>query len=159
MKNTELFAFQAGLYSVGNLTGVKFTYAVSKNLRTVRAECAILSDTLKPSAAMQAYDRERLEICKSHCLKENGAPKMTAANSFEIDPDRQEEFDAAMEALKEDSDHKAALEARETQIEEYNAMLLEEIAGIKIHMLPLEHVPEEITAAQMESIFDMIEEE
>ena len=155
MKNSDLFTFAEGLRSVGDLCGPKFVYAVAKNARIVQVEVDALQAGMKFSEAAQKYDEERVSLCKKYALENgNGEPKVNG-QEYEIDPACRADFDSALKQLR--IDHKSAVDERQKQIDEFNA-LMDEDTAIELHKVSREHIPENITAAQMGVIFDMIEE-
>ena len=55
--------------------------------------------------------------------------------------------------------NKALIDARETQIEEYNALLVEDAEKFDFHKIKLAKVPEDISTKQMAQVYELIEEE
>lgn len=152
MKYQEILNLNQALSAL-NLSGVKFAYAVSKNLSLLKTEIKALQDAQKPSAEYVAYDKERIELCKKHAKKDEKGKPIFVNNSFDIE-DR-EAFDADLKALQEA--HKEAVEAREQQIKDFNDLLEKEVK-LTLHKIKLSDVPEAITTKEMESIYEIIEE-
>ena len=75
MKNKELQPLLQSIDAVGNLSGVKFVYAIVKNKKLITAELETLQEAIKSSEKFLEYDKERIVICEKHADKENGKPK------------------------------------------------------------------------------------
>lgn len=156
MNNRELFGFMAGLQSVGDLRGVKFAYAVAKNSRLVAEEIKALQEANKPDEGLLAFDRARVALCVEHAEKDEAGKPKTNGAGYSIAADRQALFDASLTALREG--HAEALERREGQRREFDA-LLDEDTDVELHRVAEEHLPEDITGAQLTAILDMVAEE
>lgn len=153
MKNRELFGIMAGLQSVGGLRGVRFVYAAAKNSRLVSEEITALQEANKPDEGFMAFDTARVALCVEHAEKdEAGKPKVNGAG-YSIAADRQALFNASLATLREA--HAEALECRKEQLKEFEA-LLDEDTAVKLHQVAVEHLPEDITGAQLTAILDMI---
>lgn len=159
MKKSETIALYNGLNSVGNLTGVIFSYGVNKNMSILKLEIEVLQKAITPSKEFNEYDEKRVEIVKEYAKKdEKGEFVLVEVNgrkSYDVDG-REEEVENEIKPLKEE--YKEAIEAQEKQIADYNA-LLETESDVKLHKVKLEDVPKDITAAQMNAIFAIITDE
>jgi len=144
-----------GLHSVGNLNGVKFAYAVSKNLFKMKSEVEALQETYKPAQEFVTYEGERIKLAEEHAEKTDDEPKKIMENGIQrfVIKDKKT-FDKELEVLKKK--YKTALESRKEQIESFEALLKEKIE-IDLHKIDIKDVPKEITAKQMNDIFVIIE--
>lgn len=155
MKKQDLFRLQQGLQAVGNLRGVKFAYAVAKNSRKVKAECEDIQEGIKAPEEWEEIEKQQREINMSHCKKdESGNPIPDSNGQFIILTERKDDHKKEMETLKEAN--KEAYTARENQIEDYNNSMNDEIE-FSLHTIEEEDLPAEITAAQLDGIFEMVE--
>ncbi|RKE02300.1 hypothetical protein [Marinifilum flexuosum] len=155
MKKGEVLQLEQALQAVGNLRGVKFAYAVSKNMRTVKNECDDIRKSIEPSKEWQEVEKQQREINLEYCKKDNeGSPVPSAQGQFIILPEHKDAHKKKMDALKEEK--KELFEIREKQIEDYNKSLDDEVE-IKLHKINQDDIPEDITASQLEGIFDMVE--
>lgn len=162
MKNHELFALLNKMGSLSGLKGVRFTYALNRNRDRLKKETERLSESAKPSDEFTAFEEAQRKLFMSMAIKdENGNPKLIKEGGKEVNKIAEEdmaEFLAKAEELK--VEHKDAVEARETQIEEYNELLNSDVsADFEFYKLKLEVVPEDITDEQMAVIMPFIEEE
>lgn len=163
MTNQEVLQLNQALNQLGKMSGVKFAYAVSKNVANIKAELEALDKSFEASEAYKAFDAARVKLAEEHAKKgEDGSPlkiekKDSSGNviSGSYIMDDQAAFDAAFEELK--LEHKEAVEAREKQVEEYLELLKEE-SKIGIYKVFIDDVPKEITVEQMYGISPIISE-
>lgn len=157
MKNKKIFELFDALSSITGLPGVRFNYAVAKNLATLKAEVTALQEGLKATEEFTAYDKERVELATKHAKKnENGEAimeKVGKAEQFVIEDLKA--FEKDFEVLKET--HKLTIEAREKQLKDFEK-LLEEENPIVLHKIKLSDVPEAMVTEQLVSIYSLIEE-
>jgi len=154
MKNKELFQIRLGLNEVAMLKGAKFAYAVVKNDRLIAAEIEALQKGINTEEEKELAAKER-EVYKKFCNKnESGEPIPTAAGNFDIPEEHKIECEKEMNALKEEN--KEAFEAREKAFKEYNE-LLDEDCSLELFKIPENYLPENITGAQIDQIFEIIE--
>jgi hypothetical protein len=154
MKNKDLYTLSQGLESVGNLVGVTFGYAVNKNKRIIKGEIEVLEESIKTSEGFSEFRKKQEEIVKKYAKKDEKGEFIIKNFNYDIIGNEQE-IETAIAPLKEE--YKEVIEARETQIKGYNE-LLEKESGIKLYMVKKEDLPKDITAKQLEGIFDIVEE-
>ena len=158
MTKKEIFELHKVLDSCGRLTGAKFAYAIARNMALIRPICKEIEQAIAPTEEYTAYDTERAELAKSHAQKNKDGIENTNMNEHGekqyiiVD---QKKFDAEHEELK--TKHAEAIDARESQIEEFKKTLEEEVE-VNFYKMPLDIVPEGINSAQMEGILCLIEE-
>jgi len=153
MTKQDALNLYQNLNVLGNLSGVKFSYAVAKNANLLKAEVEALETSVKPLPAFEAYDTERVELARSHAKKDDQGNPTIVGNQFIIED--QKAFDKDLEELK--SKHKEALEIRQTQLDEY-AKLLKEPSEVVLHKITLADVPNQVTVTQMTAIQEFITE-
>jgi len=163
MLKKEVVALYQGLNRVGNLSGVKFAYAVSRNLAILKPEIEALEKITEPTDEYKKFDEERVKLVEKFALKDDkGKAKMVSMKEnpqlteYVVDPLKQEELNKEFEDLK--NEYKEAVEGRENQIKEYNELLNTE-SEIQLHKISQSEVPNQITASQMNSIFAIVDEE
>ncbi|KKN98405.1 hypothetical protein LCGC14_0144970 [marine sediment metagenome] len=153
MKNRDVLRIAAGLSAVANIKGVKWNYAVARNLRTLEMIVQSLQDASKPPEAFMAYQKERIDLCIKHAVKDDdGKPQVS---NFEYIIQDRVSFDVELKALQDQ--HADMISAREQQIEEYNE-LLEDSVDINLFLLSPDNIPEEVTGGQLAAIMEIIEE-
>lgn len=159
MTKGEVLALYRHLNQMGGLKGVKFSYAVSKNLNLLKDEVESIDKTLENTETFQKYEYARLALAEKNALKDDdGKPKTeTAPNGVTsyVMPTDTKVFDKAFEELKKT--HKDALDAREKQEADYTTLLTTD-SDITPYKLKLEDVPEDISASQMNGIFHIVDE-
>ncbi len=159
MKNIELVQLYNTLHSVGDLKGVKFAYAVSKNIHKIKPHIESLQESVKPTEEFQKYDKERAELAEKHAKKNKEGKPITNTNldnntqSYEIE--NEEKFQKELEKLQKK--YKGALDERESQIEKYKELLQEE-ADVELYTIKVKDLPEDITPEKLTNLFFIIDE-
>lgn len=165
LTNQDVLNLNQALNTVGNLSGVKFAYAVNKNKTLIEVEVEALKEAQKQSDKFQEFTKKRLELCNRLGDKdEKGNPKMKptmidgiiikGSQDFVIEANKVE-FDKELEALR--VEYKESIDEREAQIKKFNEMLTEE-STFTPHKIKLSDVPANITVDQMKSLINLIEE-
>jgi len=154
MKNSELAPLHRALTNVGNLKGVKFSYAVAKNMSIIEKELEIIGET-KAAKDFLEFDKQRqekrLKLLEKHAKKdEDGKPIKKENGDYELESISK--FTKEVSALFE-----IEYEANKEVVDEYQKLLDQE-AEIEFHKVKLENVPEDITTGQMNLIFPIIDE-
>ena len=156
MKKLEILQLYRALNTLGQLQGVKFSYAISRNLAVLKPEVEALEKASSPTPEFMEMDKERIKLVEEHAEKdEKGKPKKKG-NEYVIPEDKKEDFENAFEAFK--LEHKELYDAREKQIEEYTA-LLETESEVKLHKVNLVDVPQNITVQQMHAISSFVSDD
>lgn len=152
MKNKEILALYQELNKI-NVKGVKFNYAVARNIGILKAEVTSLIKSQAPSPEYNAFDTRRVDLCKKYAKRDGEGEPIIENDVFVID--NQAEFDNELKALKESN--KEVVEAREAQIDEYNDLLDKE-AKVELHKVSIKDVPEDLSTFQLKAIVAIIEE-
>ena len=141
------------LNKLGNLSGVKFAYCVSRNIALLKPEIESLDKAMEMSDEYKKFEELRIEIVKRFAKKNEKGEPTVKDNNYEIE--NQATFDSAFEALKKE--HQEVWDARLKQIEEYTELLKTE-SSVVLHKVALSDVPNNITVTQMYSISAIVEE-
>ena len=155
MKKLEILQLFRNLNTLGQLQGVKFAYGVSRNLAILKPEIEALEKASSPTPEFLEMDKKRIKLVEEHAEKDEGGKPKKKGNEYVIPEDKQKDFENAFEAFK--LEHKELFDAREKQIEEYNALLQTE-SEVKLHKVNLADVPEKISVQQMHSISSFVED-
>ena len=126
----------------------KFAYAVAKNARLVDIVLADLQKATEADDGYQAFDKARIALVEEHAVKdEHGKTKMVpgTGNITLSDPAA---FTAALTALQESDEHKAAVDRHE--------LMENEEADYKPHMTPLSGAPNGMTFDQVDAIYEIV---
>lgn len=151
MRKSELLKFEAGLNSVSNLKGVKFAYAVAKNLSKVKPEIEAIKKSSEPYENLNEYEKLRLELCEKHAKRDDKGVIITESQQYVMEDIKV--FNKAFDKLRKES--KEALNQRDDQIKKLEEFLKEE-STLELHKIKIEDLPEEITAIQITGIEEMI---
>ncbi len=155
MKKKEVITLHNNLKKLNNLTGVKFAYAVSRNIGLLEPIIKALQDASVPNKDYFDYEKERVILAEKHSQKdENGNPK--TINDEYIISDKNK-FTDELEKLRKK--HKKAIDDYFSKMEEYRKMLEEEAEELNIFKIKMADIPNEITVEQMNVIKDLIENE
>ncbi len=154
MKKQKIIELYQALNSLGNLSGVKFSYAVVRNINILKPEIEALQEVIKPSEEFTKYEQERIELAKEHSKKDDKGEPMSENNKFILEDEKK--FEKEFEKLKEKN--KKVFDDRQKQIDEY-ITLLETESSMELFKIDISDVPEGITTQQMNSIYELIEEQ
>lgn len=153
MIKKEFVEIYRNLHQLGSLKGVRFSYFVNKNINIMKPEVEALDKALEADEGFNKFETERVELAKKHAKKDKKGKPVIEDNGFVLEDTK--EFDKEFTTLKET--HKESYAKREKQIEDYNNMLREEIK-FEFHKIKIEDMPEDISTAQMNGIYDLIQE-
>ena len=154
MTKSEVLQLYNNLNQLGKLSGVKFSYAVARNLALLKPEVEAINKTLEPSKEFLEWDKERVALAQEYSKKDEKGEPVIVGNRYVMENEKT--FNKELE--KKQKNHKSAIDAREKQIEEYMKLLEEKSEEIKLFKVKLEHIPEAITTQQMNGIVDIVEE-
>lgn len=155
MLKKDIISLYNGLNSVGSLVGVIFGYAVNKNISIIKPEIEALQKVATPAKEFLEFDQKRIDIVKKYAKKDDKGDFIVKDNQYDVGENR-ELVEQEVEALKEEN--RVVIDARDKQINEYNTLLEEEVK-VDLYKVKLESVPKDITAAQMASIFLIVDGE
>lgn len=136
MKNKELYSLYQGLNKCGNLSGVKFAYAIAKNKKTLFQEFQTIEE-LDAHKNQVKFDKEGTELRKK-CMEKDkeGNEKLNS-----------EKYDKEVKELIEKN--------KNVQKEFENLMNVEN--DVKLLKVKLDDIPKDITVDQMTLITDIID--
>lgn len=154
MKKKEVLALFKSLKNLSSLNGVKFAYAIAKNINILKPEVDALNEAMAKSDEFKAYEVEREEIAKKYAKKTEAGLPMIVNNNYVIEDEKT--FNIEDGKLSERS--KDILDARVKQTKEYDDLLETDTGGISLFKIKLSEVPENITVKDMDAIFPIIEE-
>jgi len=145
------------LNSLGDLSGVRFSYAVAKNISNLQAEIESLKKAYIPSKEYSEYDNKRVELAKSHSVKKDGVPEIIIREGAQVyNIKDQNKFDLKLIELQ--GEYKQVISDREKQMKEFSAILEEKI-DVDLQMIKTSDIPENINTKQMTGILILIKED
>jgi len=152
MKRSELFNLYNKLQGLRYHTdNKKFSYAMIKNIKSIEIEIVKHNEIIKPDEEFLQFEQERLDICKSHTLKdENGVP-ILKGDEFQIE--NMDKFNLELVPIKEK--YKTVLSHRQELIEKYNSLLDDDIEFDLVKVGP-DDLPDSITPDELEDIYPML---
>ena len=111
----DLFRIKTGLDAVSKLQGVKFAYAVAKNLHIISREIEIFTTTVKPSGDFLKFEKERIALCEQHSKKDDKGKAIIAGAEYVLE--NRDSFEKCLDILRKD--YQIAIDEREIQMKEY----------------------------------------
>lgn len=154
----QVIELQSALNSVGNLSGVKFAYAVARNKAKIQGEIEAITAAQKASPEFAEFEEKRIELAKKYAKKnDKGEFELIdgpEGKSFSVED--KDGFNKEFESLK--AEYKETLDAREKQKVDFENLLKEEIE-LDLYTIPFSSVPEDIKADQMSGLLPIIEED
>ena len=148
MKKKELFELYHGLKSVEKFSGVKFAYAVAKNLRNIEPLLKEIEKDYLPSKEFLEFEEERLQIAKTFSNEQDN-------NMIWVPKENIEEFSKLLEPIIEK--YKDVINQKEINDREYQKIIEEEIE-ISLYKIHIDNLPNDINAEQIQSIMSIIME-
>lgn len=148
-KIVELFNHLSAL----NLKGVKFAYAVARNINVLKPHVESLQKAQEPTEDYQKFDKERIALAQKHAKKDEKGEPVTEGNSYVLED--QAGFQKDFEKVKKT--YAKTIEEQETRIKEFNELLEKEVV-VELHKVKIADVPQEITSQQMTQIFEIVED-
>lgn len=154
----QILELHSALLSVGNLKGVRFSYAVAKNLSSLATEVIALQKAYTTSKEFNEYDNERIKLAEKHAERVNGRPDLiiTKDGLEKYNIKDEPKFFAELKILQ--SKHETAIKNREDQLKEIDK-ILEEQVDIDLCKISINDIPEEIQAKQMADLFMIVEDD
>jgi len=156
MTNGQLLRFYEGLHSVGQLPGVKFGLAVAKNKRKIQSAVEALHEAAAPKELYLEYEKSRIDCCIEFCKRDENGQPVFVDGSYAI-----ADFTGFHKKQKQlESDFEDVINQRKEQLKEYKNILKAEAAEtFEFVKVQTADISEQVTAGQLDSIFEMISEE
>lgn len=154
MTREQLVRMGGALKSVMSMEGVKFAYAVVKNLKLIEGEIADLQKAVAIPEGMIAFEKARIELCEKMCQRDAEGKPVIENGAF-AGLDKDPEFIKALEVLK--VEHAEALAKRSAQEEQYKKLMAEEIE-VKLHKVKVADLPSKLNANQLAMLEAMIDD-
>ena len=150
------------LFTVSDLPGVKFAYAISKNKGKLKAEMKALNDMQQQPEDFIEYEKELAKLAKKHARRDekgNIIQQQTEDGSIGyVIEDDDVVFNAAKGKL--DKEYKKAIDEFQELKKKMNEILAEEVEleDYDFHKVGFSDLPNELTANQIEGLEFMIVE-
>jgi hypothetical protein len=154
MKNRDLFDLLNGLNAVSGLKGVKFAYAVARNISLLTPICTDLEKSVKPSDKYLEYENRRRELAIEFARKDaEGHPMMAGNQIFLADA---KAFQTKIVTVEEE--YKDEIAEQKKKIEEYEKLLDEPAEKVELRHIQLETIPEDVTPDLLTRLIPIIDE-
>ncbi len=157
MKKREILNLYHDLRELRDLSGVKFAYAIARNLSILEGEIKSLEEAIVPTEEFKVFEKERIELAEKHSNKDKNGSSIKKTNQQgiqEYDIKDMNAFDKELNKIRKK--YKDAIAFREKQYKEYKE-LLDTDSEIELYKIKLDDVPENINVRQMEIIKNLIE--
>lgn len=156
MKRKNITASIKALDDVSEIKGLKFAYVVLKNRKKLELQITedqeIFAKILEASEGYRMFEQKRLSLCELYSLKDENNKPITENDQYKID--NMEKFNEELNILTEE--YKDDIEKRQSQIQEYNK-LMEEDLEITFNKVTFLELPLELSEKQLRSLDFMIE--
>lgn len=138
---------------LGELTGARFTYTISKNKEILKNVVEEIQKTAEMHDNYREYEKERVELNEKYTKRDkDGNPEVKDKNYVIKDKAK---FEEEVEKLKKK--HKDAIEEREQQRKDVEELANKEIT-LDLKTIPLSIVPDKVTVDQMEVLSILIKD-
>lgn len=138
---------------LGELTGARFTYTISKNKEILKGVVEEIQKTAEMHENYSEYEKERVELNEKYTKRDkDGNPEIKDKNYVIKDKVK---FEEEVEKLKEK--HKDAIEEREQQRKDVEELANKEIT-LDLKTIPLSIVPDKVTVDQMDVLSILIKD-
>ena len=138
---------------LGELTGARFTYTISKNKEILKNVVEEIQKKAEMHDNYREYEKERVELNEKYTKRDkDGNPEVKDKNYVIKDKVK---FEEEVEKLKEK--HKEAIEEREQQRKEVEELANKEIT-LDLKTIPLSIVPDKVTVDQMDVLSILIKD-
>jgi hypothetical protein len=166
MKKEQLYEFYEGLMYL-NLTGSRFTYAITKNKRKVEQAIKEMDKERKPSKNYEKFLEKLEENKKYHALKDEkgkfvlidgNGPDGNPMKFYDIPEKDNPEgpFLIGVKALEEE--YKDVIAEQKEKEKKFIEQYLQEESDYEPFKVNISDVPKEITQKEMDLIYWMIDE-
>lgn len=138
---------------LGELTGARFTYTISKNKEILKNVVEEIQKKAEMHDNYREYEKERVELNEKYTKRDkDGNPEVKDKNYVIKDKVK---FEEEVEKLKEK--HKEAIEEREQQRKDVEELANKEIT-LDLKTIPLSIVPDKVTVDQMDVLSILIKD-
>jgi len=138
---------------LGELTGARFTYTISKNKEVLKNVVEEIQKKAEMHDNYREYEKERVELNEKYTKRDkDGNPEIKDKNYVIKDKVK---FEEEVEKLKEK--HKEAIEEREQQRKDVEELANKEIT-LDLKTIPLSIVPDKVTVDQMDVLSILIKD-
>lgn len=138
---------------LGELTGARFTYTISKNKEILKNVVEEIQKKAEMHENYKEYEKERVELNEKHTKRDKDGNPVVKDKNYVIKD--KAKFDEEVEKLKKK--HKDAIEEREQQRKDVEDLANKEIT-LDLKTIPLSIVPDKVTVDQMEVLSILIKD-
>lgn len=138
---------------LGELTGARFTYTVSKNKEVLKKVVEEIQKKAEMHENYKEYEKERVELNEKHTKRDKDGNPVVKDKNYVIKD--KAKFEEEVEKLKKK--HKDAIEEREQQRKDVEDLANKEIT-LDLKTIPLSIVPDKVTVDQMEVLSILIKD-
>ena len=152
-KRKEFINLYQMLGYLGELTGARFTYTISKNKEILKKVVEEIQKKAEMHENYREYEKERVDLNEKYAKRDkDGNPEIKDKNYVIKDKVK---FEEEVEKLKEK--HKDAIAEREQQRKDVEELANKEIT-LDLKTIPLSIVPDKVTVDQMDVLSILIKD-
>lgn len=147
MLNKQLQTLLQGALGCQDVNGLKFAYALQKNIRLMKQEIQHLFDILEPSEEYKKYDKEREELAKQFSEKDKDGNPVIENERYKIKGKKK--FEAELKNLQKK--YEKALNEQTDKESLFNEALEKECT-VKFHQIIEKDLPSDMSLRQLEIV-------
>lgn len=154
----DLFRIRDGLIALDEYRGLKFAYAVAKNLRFVESEIKLVEGVNAWSKEFTQYQEARKEIVLSFAQKDKqGNPIVLSQHGADLRIKLTDDDACTKETEALEEKHADLIKEQEEKDEEFKD-LLKDPAEVKFYIIPKKLVPDTISCKHLRGVFEVVEQ-
>lgn len=153
MKRRDLFPLEQMLSQLAESAKTKFSFAIHKNMKLIKAETDSVREINKPVDGMRNFDIDRLALCEEMADKMEDGKAKIENNAYVIAD--MAAFEAKLLIVKEK--HAEAIKQQQAK-EAALQVILDEEVEINLHKILVDDLPDNLTVAQINVLESIIRE-
>lgn len=151
MLNKQLSQLLQGALACQDAKGLKFAYALQKNIRLMKQEIKHIFELIQPSEDYKLYDKEREELAKKYAEKDEKGEPVVENEQYKIKGKKK--FDKELKELQEK--YGKVYKDQEEKEVIFQARLEQECT-IPFHKIEEKNLPSDLSARQLDIISDFM---
>jgi len=138
------------------LNNIHLSYAIAKNIRLIEQHFATFKDIAKPTDDYMEFENARVKLNVEYAQKDGRKQPRIIDNKYIIDPEKQEQFDVAVNTLREEFKNViATYEQKQRDIEK----MLDDECEVDLYPIKLSWISADFKPGDLEILMDLIEDD
>lgn len=149
MKNKQLSVLLQGALACQDVKGLKFAYALQKNIRLMKQAISSIFELLQPTPGFNEYEKDRIKLAEKFSEKDKDGKPKTIEDGSRFKIKDKKKFEAELKKLQKK--HEKAINHRQDQEHLFNEKLEEECT-VNFHFIKEKDLPENLSLRQLDII-------